>query len=293
MKKSKQAYYDRYFERNWNNIKNTWKGIKSLISLKTIASSIPTALSLDNGDTITNPYDIANTLNKNFASKAKTTKKSIKYSHKHFSDYLSKESDSTIFLQSTDKEEIANIISSLNSGKASGPNSIPYRILFILKNEISKQLADLFNLSFMTGVFPSVFKTAKVVPVFKKDSKLDYSNYRRISLLSNIKKILEKLMYKRLYTFRNTNNIIYNLQFGFRQQYSISHALINITENIRKAHDDGNIGCGVFVDLQKAFDDVDHQILLAKLNHYGIRRVSNDWFKYYLSNRSQYVSING
>ena len=109
-----------------------------------------------------------------------------------------------------------------------------------------KQLADLFNLSLTTGVFPSVLKTAKVVPVFKKDSKLDYSNYRPISLLSNIEKILEKLMYKRLYTF----------QFGFRQQYSTSHALINTTENIRKALGDGNIGCGVFVDLQKAFDTV-------------------------------------
>ena len=196
-------------------------------------------------------------------------------------------------MQPTDKEEIASIISLLNSNKASGPNSLPYRILFLLKNDISKQLADLFNLSFMTGVFPSVLKTAKVVPVFKKDSKLDYSNYRPISLLSNIEKILEKLMYKRLYTFLNNNNIIYNLQFGFRQQYSTSHALINITENIRKALDDGNIGCGVFVDLQKAFDTVVHQILLAKLNHYGIRGVSNDWFKSYLSNRNQYVSING
>ena len=135
----------------------------------------------------------------------------------------------------------------------------------------------------MTGVFLSVLKTAKVVPVFKKDSKLDYSNYRPISLLSN----------KRLYTFLNNNNHIYNLQFGFRQQYSTSHPLINITENIRKALDDGNIGCGVFVDLQKAFDTVDHQILLAKLNHYGIRGVSNDWFKSYLSNRNKYVSING
>ena len=190
MKKSKQAYYDKYFERNWNNIKNTWKGIKSLISLKTVASNVPTALSLDNGDTITNPYDIANTFNNYFASISETTKKSIKYSHKHFSDYLSNESISTLFLHPTDREEIVNIIT---SNKASGLNSIPYRISFLLKNEISKQLTDLFNLSFKTGVFPFVLKIAKVVPVFKKDSKLDYSNYHAISLLPNIEKILEKL----------------------------------------------------------------------------------------------------
>ena len=279
MKKSKQAYYDKCFEKNWNNVKNTWKGIKSLISLKTKASSVPTILSMENGDTITNPYDIANSFNNYFASIAETTKRSIKYSHKHFSDYLSNESSSTIFLHPTDKEEIANIISSLNSNKASGPNSLPYRILFLLKNEISKQLVDLFNLSFKTGVFHSVLKTAKVIPIFKKDSKLDYSKYRPISLLSHIEKILEKHMYRRLYTFLNNKNIIYDLQFGFRQQYSTSHALTNITENIRKELDDGNIGCGVFADLQKAFDTVDYQILLEKLNHYGICGVSNDWFK--------------
>ena len=163
-------------------------------------------------------------------------------------------------------------------------------------------MADFFSLSFLTGGFPSLLKTAKVVPVFKKYSKLDYSNYRPISLLSKIEKILEKLMYKRLHTFLNNNNIIYNLQFGFRQQYSTSDALINITEVIRKALDDGNTGCGLtkslqyqklLVDLQRAFDTVDHQILLAKLSHYGIRGVSNDWFKSYRSNGSQYVSING
>ena len=267
MKKSKQAYYDKYFERNWSNIKNIWKEIKSLFSLKTVASSVPTVLSLDNDDTITNPCDITNTFNNYFASIAETKNKSIKYSHKHFSDYLSNESSGTIFLQPTDKDEIANIMSRLNSNKASGPNSILYRILFLLKNEISKQLVDLFKFSYMTGVFPSVLKTAKVVPVFKKDSKLNYSNYHPISLLSNIEKILEKLMYKRLYTFLNYNTIIYDLQFGFTQQYSKSHALFNITENIRKALDNGNIGCGVFVDLQKAFDTVDHQVLLAKLIH--------------------------
>ena len=137
--------------------------------------------------------------------------------------------------------------------------------------------------------FSSVLKTAKEVPIFKKDSKLDYSNYRPISLLSNI----EKIRYKRLYTFVNNNNIIYNLQFGFRQHYATSHALINVTENIRKALDEGNIGCRAFLNLQKTFDTVDHLILLAKLNHYGIRGVANDWFKSYLSNRNQYVSING
>ena len=88
--------------------------------------------------------------------------------------------------------------------------------------------------------------------------------------------MLKKHRYKRLYTFLNNKNIIYNLEFGFRQQYSTSHALVNITENTRKALDDGNIDCGVFVGLQKTFDTVDQQILLAKLNHYGIQRVSND-----------------
>ena len=284
MNESKQACYDKYFERNWDNIKNTWKGIKSLLSLKTLASSVPTVLSFDNGDTIVNPYNIANNFNHYFTSIAETRKRSIKYSNEY---------SSTIFLQPTDKEEIANAIYSLNFNKAFGPCSLPYRMLFLLKNKISRQLLDLFNLSFKTGIFPSILKTAKVVPVFKKDSKLDFSSYCPISMLLNIEKILGKLMYKRLYTFLNNKNIIYDLQFRFRQQYSTSHALINITKKIIKSFDDGNICCGVFADLRKAFDAVDHQILLAKLNHYGIRGVLNDWFKSYLFNHNQYVSING
>ena len=102
---------------------------------------------------------------------------------------------------------------------------------------MSKQLANLFNLSFMTGVFPSVLKIAKVVTILKKDSKTDYSYCLPIFLLSSIEKILETLVYKRLYTFLNHNNVIHNLQFGFRRQYSTSHALINITENIKKVLD--------------------------------------------------------
>ena len=100
-------------------------------------------------------------------------------------------------------------------------------------------------------------------------------------------------MYKRIYQFLTENNIIYDLQFGFRQNVSTAHALIDFTENIRQALDERYIGYGIFVDLQKAFDTVDHEILLAKLNHYGICGVSNDWFRSYLSDRQQYVSVNG
>ena len=100
-------------------------------------------------------------------------------------------------------------------------------------------------------------------------------------------------MYNRMYKFFSDNNLIYPLQFGFRQKYSTVHALISLTENIRKNLDEGNIGCGIFLDLQKAFDTVEHDIILSKLEHYGVHGLGNEWFKFYLSIRKQYVSING
>ena len=148
-------------------------------------------------------------------------------------------------------------------------------------------------MSFTSDVFPSALKLAKVIPVYKKDSKLDFSNYRPISLLSNLDKIMEKLMYTRTVKFFNNNNLFYLLQFGFKQNYSTTHALISITETIRKYLDEGKFACGIFVDLQKALDTVEHDILLTKLEHYGVRGLANDWFKSYLSDRKQYVSING
>ena len=162
----------------------------------------------------------------------------------------------------------------------------------LLKNDISSQLSEIFNISFSSGVFPSILKTTKFISVHKKDSKLDFSNYRPIFLLSHVENILGKLMYNRIYKFFSDNNLIYSLQFGFRQKYSTVHALISLTDTIRKNLDEGNIGCGIFVDLQKAFDTVKHDILLSKLEHYGVRDLANEWFKSYLSNRKQYLSIN-
>ena len=176
LKKSKENYYKKYFESNWNNAKIIWKGIKSIITLKDITSSVPRTIS-QGENLITNPYDIANIFNNYFSSVADTAKENIKYSHKHFSDFLNNQCNNSIFIQPTDSDEIANIISTLNMNKSSGPNSIPYKILNQLKKDISKQLADLFNLSLSSGVFPSLLKIAKVVPVHKKESKLDFCNY--------------------------------------------------------------------------------------------------------------------
>ena len=142
----------------------------------------------------------------------------------------------------TDKNEIP-LISSLDSHKLSGPNSIPVKILKLLKNDISQQLSDIFNMSFSTGQFPSVLKIAKVIPIHKKQSRVDYTNYRPISLLSNIEKIIEKLMYKRLSNFLDINNLIYSLQFVFQPKYSTTHTLINLTESIRQSLDEGSFGC--------------------------------------------------
>ena len=190
--------------------------------------------------------------------------------------------------------EIILIINSFEVGKATGPHSIPTDILKLNKSNICYPLKEIINLSFATGIYPIKLKIAKVIPVFKnKGDPLQFSNYRLISLLSNINKIFEKLVYSRLYTFLNLHNCIYELQFGFRSKHSSNHALLSLTEMICDALDSGNVACGIFVDLQKAFDTVDHQILLKKLEHHGIIGRANDWFNSYLSNRQQFVSING
>ena len=114
-----------------------------------------------------------------------------------------------------------------------------------------------------------------------------------MSFLFNLERIFEKFMYSRIFKFFNDNKYIYPLQFGFRQKCSTTHALISLTEDIRKNLAEGNIGCGIFGDLQKAFDTVEHDILLAKLEYYGIHGIANEWFRSHLPNRKQYVSVNG
>ena len=181
----------------------------------------------------------------------------------------------------------------MDACKASGPYRIPTRILRLIEDIIAEPLSDVVNLAFVEGVFPEKLKTAEVIPVYKKDSRLSFDNYRPIFLLSNLDKIFEKLIYPRIYNFLDNNNVFFSKQFGFRSKHSTAHAILNMSQIISDSLDAGKFGCGVFVDLRKAFDTVDHKILLKKLYHYGIRGTALNLLSSYLSKRYQFVTVNG
>ena len=141
--------------------------------------------------------------------------------------------------------------------------------------------------------FPQKLKLAKVSPVFRNCSTQDKDNYRPISVLSIYSKIFEKAMFKRLHGHLESHNILYPLQFGCRQKCSTNHSLIQITESMRNSTDNNEFGCDIFINLKKAFDTADHSIFFSKLNHYGVRGKTYDWFQSYLSNREEFVFING
>ncbi|XP_057310678.1 uncharacterized protein LOC130648640 [Hydractinia symbiolongicarpus] len=289
---SKSNFLNKYFSNNQKNIGNIWKGVKNIISVRSSVSASPTCMNINNS-VVTDPVTIANSFNDYFASIADNIRMNIPFTRKHFSSFLKKSTSNSMFLSPTDDLEVLHCISSLDPGKSSGPFSIPAHILTLVKSELSIPLSKLINLSFTTGIFPTNLKTAKTIPIYKKGSKLELTNYRPISLLSNIDKIYEKIIYKRVYGFLEANNALYKHQFGFRKNYSTSQTLLNISQKIMDALDKGNYACGVFIDLQKAFDTVDHEILLKKLFHYGIRGTPLSLFKSYLTGRQQFVSING
>ena len=137
-------------------------------------------------------------------------------------------------------------------------------------------MSGLIDKSYLSGTVPNVFKIAKVVPFCKAESRILSSNYRPICLLSNIGRIIEKLMHKRQHFSRKKKQIYDNFQFGFRSNFSTNNALLSISETIQSHQDKNEFCAGVFVDLKKAFNTLDHHILLQKLGHYGIRRVANE-----------------
>ena len=177
------------------------------------------------------------------------------------------------------------------SNKVYGLYSCPVHLLKSVRQSLSPFLAALMNKSISTGIYPHLLKHAKVIPVYKTGDETDPCNYRPISLLPVFNRLFEKLMYKRLRSFCEKNDIFFSSQYGFRDNCSTPHAILDILNKIQSKIDAKLFSCGIFIDLKKAFDTVDHSILLHKLNHYGARGIINSWFSSYLSKRSQSTQI--
>ena len=288
---SKRQYYNDYFIKNTKDTKLIWKGIKQIIILNSKCNQSPTKI-IDNNSEVTDTKSIANAFCKYFADIGDQLASSILNVNKSPLEYLNILNPDSFCIFPATSTEIENEISSFKADKTCGPSSIPVTALKLLKQVISKPLEILFNASFSSGIVPSSLKIARVIPVFKKGSHTSLNNYRPISLLSIFNKLLEKLMYNRLINFIQKNNILYEKQFGFRAYHSTDHAILSIIDKIQLAVEERNYSCGIFLDFSKAFDTVDHNILVKKLEQYGIRGIAKEWFASYLSNRQQFVSLN-
>ena len=291
--KSKIAYQKSYFDEHKSNLKKTWEGIKRIVNVKKTSNFTISQLNIK-GKMIDNPEEINNSFNNFFVNVGPDTEKTVpkvpNISHEKF---LKNRNQIELIIAHISEEEVLEILKSLPTNKGTGPASIPLKFLLIVADLIIVPLCNLINVSFSTGVFPDILKIAKVIPLHKGGSTQELNNFRPISLLSIFDKIMEKLMHRRLYSFIKEHNILFQNQFGFRKGSSTSHSLIEITEKIKESIDNGKFGCGIFIDLKKAFDTVNHKILLSKLDHYGIRGTALKWFESYLSNRKQYVFYNG
>lgn len=189
--------------------------------------------------------------------------------------------------------EVRKILLGLNISKACGPDGISNRILRECANSICVPLSRLFNLSFRLGVFPSCWKKANVVPLYKKNDRCSVKNYRPVSLLCTMSKVLERIVHLRLYEHCVSNNLLTEKNAGFKQSDSTVNQLVSLTDKITKALDKKHDACVVFLDISKAFDKVWHRGLIFKLKQFGLGNIVVDWMDSYLSGRSQQVTING
>ena len=284
IRKAKQDYYGRLFNDFKGNCRDTWKAINNILKPKRSKNSaINNESSADK--------ELANAFNRHFSTIGKRISDTI-CSDVDFKNYLTDINlVNSFFFAPTTNHDIRAIINSLKN-KPNNIHNLSINILKQLSDILSPILCKLINKSLTNGYFPKTLKIARVIPLPKVSNPSNNDDYRGISILPLLSKIYEKVSHIQLYKYCIKHNIIFKDQYGFQSRKSTNNAIINQMQYLYKTIDSGNLVFSIFLDFKKAFDCVDHEILLAKLFVYGIRGVAHDWFRSYLSERKQYVNIN-
>ena len=296
VRKAKSEYYKSKLEDCAGDAKSVWKVINNVLKrdqpnfnnkditfIKNCNDNINVAIS--------DPIEVSNSFNEHFINVGKSLSDKLPNTDLPPSFFYGPRIDGEIDLKNTNESEVVKMIASLRDG-AAGCDEIPISLIKYVSHQIKTPLAHIFNLSINLGIFPEKLKMSKVIPIHKSNSKSDFSNYRPISLLPVISKILEKIIYTRLNDYVHKNNIISSTQHGFIEKKSTTSATLCLTDYTLNALDNNKFTIGIFLDLSKAFDSVNHDILLHKLEHFGIRNTALKLISSYLSNRKQYVRFN-
>lgn len=295
---AENLYYKELFDTKTNSIKKLWENLNMISSLKTKQKSANSISKLRiNNMEIKQTADICNAFNKYFSSVGQELVANMVHTSSSitatpdFINYCGKPLKNSMYCDPVTNDELLKLINMLKNGKSPGPDNIGPKLLKQVSHVLVNPLVYMYNLSIETGIVPEKLKIAKIVPIYKSGDSSLPCNYRPISLLSLFDKLLEKIMATRLTKYLDAHNVLYKYQFGFRKNYSTVLAVIDVVEEILEHLDKQDIGIGIYLDLKKAFDTVDHTILLYKMYNYGIRGVVYDWFSSYLYNRQQYTSI--
>ena len=287
---ARKAFYVNKCAEFKRNTKKLWQLINNISGKINNKTELVECLSINNID----HYDatsITNEFGKHFSNVGKKFVESIPTPPKPSRNFIEKIilDEKSMFLYDVTESEIRNLIDSLENKSSSGFDNISNIILKKLKSAIVPPLTKIVNLSLATGVFPEKMKHADVVPLYKNKNRKEVTNYRPISLLLTLSKILEKVMYTRTYKFLTDTDQIFGSQYGFCTKHSCDNAIGELLGNIVKNQELGKYTIALFLNLSKAFDTLKHEILLTKLEIYGIRGLCLNWFKSYLSNRKMRV----
>jgi hypothetical protein len=274
------------------NFTNLWKILGGIINPSKVKSCKSITELISHGKKLRKDKDLAMEFNDYFSNVGSNLAKNM-HDDKSYKNYLKTSLKNNLFLKPATSEEVRKLLCELNPNKSCGDDSVSPKLLKYNADILTSIFTHIINTSFANGKFPEQLKLAKVIPIFKKNEKYLTTNYRPISLLSVISKIIEKVMHLRVMSFLNKYKLLYCYQFGFRQKYSTILALIETVDTIQQDLENGFYVGGIYLDLTKAFDTVDHKILLDKLCHYGIRGHALSWFDSYLNNRKQYTVVNG